>query len=87
MAVPQPQFVWPGGRRQRRARIGFSVSRHGESTGGRADGPLCRIEVKASSGDGSESFPMTANEWDKARECHQMDESVYSFATASDRWP
>lgn len=45
--------------------------------GGRADRPLCCIEVKASSGDGSESFPMTANEWDKARECHQTDESVY----------
>jgi hypothetical protein len=45
--------------------------------GGRADSPLCFIEVKASSGNGSESFPMTANEWDKARECHQTGESVY----------
>jgi hypothetical protein len=44
---------------------------------GRANRPLCCIEVKASSGSGSDSFPMTANEWEKARECHQSEESVY----------
>ncbi|MBI4206676.1 MAG: DUF3883 domain-containing protein [Betaproteobacteria bacterium] len=44
---------------------------------GRSNCPLCCIEVKASPGDGSESFPMTANEWEKARECHQAQDSVY----------
>ena len=44
---------------------------------GRSDRPLSCIEVKSSSGDGSEPFPMTAKEWDKARECHQAADSVY----------
>jgi len=43
---------------------------------GRSDCPLCYIEVKSSSGDGSDPFPITANEWDKARECHQSADSV-----------
>lgn len=44
---------------------------------GRGDCPLCCIEVKATSGNGSEAFPMSANEWEKARECHQSTDSVY----------
>ena len=44
---------------------------------GRLDRPLCYIEVKSSSGDGSEPFQMTINEWEKARECHQASDSVY----------
>ena len=44
---------------------------------GRADQPLCHIEVKSSSGDGSEAFPMSTNEWERARECHQTANTVY----------
>ena len=38
---------------------------------------MCHIEVKASLGDGTEPFPMTAREWEKAQECHQSKDSVY----------
>lgn len=44
---------------------------------GRSNCPLCCIEVKTSTGDGSESFPMTANEWEKARECHLSQDAAY----------
>jgi hypothetical protein len=44
---------------------------------GRSDRPLCCIEVKSSSGDGSEPFQITDNEWERARECHQTAGSVY----------
>lgn len=44
---------------------------------GRSVGPLCCLEVKSSSGDASEAFQMTANEWEKARECHQSGDAMY----------
>jgi hypothetical protein len=37
---------------------------------GREDKPCCYIEVKATTEDGAEAFPITANEWEKARWCH-----------------
>ncbi|OQB81201.1 MAG: hypothetical protein BWX88_04335 [Planctomycetes bacterium ADurb.Bin126] len=40
--------------------------------------PMCYMDVKASSGDGSEPFQMSANEWNKARECHESSDSVYA---------
>ncbi len=43
----------------------------------RSDRPACCLEVKASSGDGTEPFPMSAREWEKARECHESSDSVY----------
>jgi len=50
---------------------------------GRQDRPLCFIEVKSSSGDGSEPFQMTVNEWEKARHCHQTTDSVYIILRVS----
>lgn len=44
---------------------------------GRQDVPLCFIEVKASSGDAREAFPISANEWEKARACHHNGTEVY----------
>jgi hypothetical protein len=38
---------------------------------GRNDDPCCYIEVKATTGDGSEPFPITANEWEKAQWSHE----------------
>jgi len=55
----------------------FSYRDNENRLAGRVDRPLCCIEVKSSSGDGSEPFPMTANEWDKARDCYQSADSVY----------
>lgn len=55
----------------------FSYRDNENRLAGRTDHPLCCIEVKSSSGDGSEPFQMTANEWEKARECHQTADSVY----------
>ena len=55
----------------------FSYRDNENRLAGRVDRPVCCIEVKSSSGDGSEPFQMTANEWDKARDCHQTVDSVY----------
>ena len=55
----------------------FSYRDIGNQLAGRLDRPLCCIEVKSSSGDGSEPFQMTTNEWEKARECRQTSDSVY----------
>jgi hypothetical protein len=55
----------------------FSYRDNENRLAGREDHPLCCIEVKSSSGDGSEPFQMTANEWEKARDCHQTTDSVY----------
>jgi hypothetical protein len=44
-----------------------------DSTGrltGRTESPVCLIEVKATTGDGSQPFEMSANEWDVAQQCH-----------------
>ena len=38
---------------------------------------MCKIEVKASVGDGSGPFPITSNEWETARECHTTDGELY----------
>ena len=37
---------------------------------GKAEGPLCYIEVKSTSGDGNEPFPISSGEWRLAEECH-----------------
>ena len=42
---------------------------------GRDDSPMCRIEVKATTGDGANAFDMSTNEWDVAYECHNNDEA------------
>lgn len=44
------------------------IDRAGKLTG--SPGLECRIEVKATSGDGSAPFPMTTPEWDSAQACH-----------------
>ena len=45
---------------------------------GRNDAPLCLIEVKTTTGDGQAPFPITANEWGVAQECHDpQDERIY----------
>ena len=44
---------------------------------GRSGAPLCLIEVKASSGDGSQPFPMTLREWETAQDCHGSADTVY----------
>ncbi|MDE0000652.1 MAG: DUF3883 domain-containing protein [Rhodospirillaceae bacterium] len=45
---------------------------------GRADAPLCFIEVKATTSDGRVPFPITINEWRLAQECHDdVEERVY----------
>lgn len=45
---------------------------------GRADKLCCYIEVKATTSDGSEAFPITANEWEKAQWCHENpNEALY----------
>ena len=41
--------------------------------------PICYLEVKASSGDGTEPFQISVNEWNKAHECHQSNNSVYAI--------
>jgi hypothetical protein len=44
-----------------------------DSTGkltGRSDSSVCLIEVKATTGDGSQPFEMSANEWEVAQQCH-----------------
>jgi hypothetical protein len=43
----------------------------------RSDRPVCYIEVKSSAGEGRGSFQMSANEWEKARECHESADSVF----------
>jgi hypothetical protein len=65
--------------------LGFDFSyRDNENLlAGRQDHPLCCIEVKSSTGDGSEPFQMTANEWEKARNCHQATDSVYIILRVS----
>jgi hypothetical protein len=45
----------------------------------RSDRPTCYLDVKASSGDGMEPFQMSANEWERARECHESSDSVYGI--------
>jgi hypothetical protein len=45
----------------------------------RSDRPTCCLDVKASSGDGTEPFQMSANEGKKARECHESSNSVYAI--------
>ena len=50
----------------------------GRLTGRKDDAPLCLIEVKTTTGDGQASFPITANEWRVAQECHDpQDERFY----------
>lgn len=61
----------------------FSYQDNENLLAGRQDRPLCFIEVKSSSGDGSEPFQMTANEWEKARYCHQTTDSVYIILRVS----
>jgi hypothetical protein len=49
-----------------------------DSTGdltGRSDNPVCRIEVKTTTGDGSQPFEMSANEWEVAQNCHDNPDS------------
>lgn len=45
------------------------VDSEGKLTG-RADSPICLIEVKATSGPGYVPFPISYNEWEVARNCH-----------------
>lgn len=61
----------------------FSYQDNENQLAGRQDRPLCYIEVKATSGEGSEPFPMTVNEWEKARYCHQTTDSVYIILRVS----
>ena len=61
----------------------FSYQDNENRLAGRQDRPLCYIEVKATSGEGSEPFPMTVNEWEKARYCHQTTDSVYIILRVS----
>jgi len=61
----------------------FSYQDNENRLAGRQDRPLCYIEVKATSGEGSEPFPMTVNEWEKARYCHQTADSVYIILRVS----
>jgi hypothetical protein len=41
------------------------------------DAPICNIEVKSTVSDGDEPFPMSANEWDRARQCHESGDATY----------
>lgn len=50
----------------------FSYRDVANELAGRLDRPLFYIEVKSSSGDGSEPFQTTNNEWEKARECNHL---------------
>ncbi len=34
---------------------------------------MCRIEVKATTGDGTQPFDMSTNEWEVAYDCHNSD--------------
>lgn len=44
-------------------------------------GRVCLIECKATTGDGSQAFPMSANEWEIATECHHRpDGRIYIVA-------
>ena len=61
----------------------FSYQDNENQLAGRQDHPLCFIEVKSSSGDGSEPFPMTANEWERARNCHHTTDSLYIILRVS----
>lgn len=38
---------------------------------GRTDSPICLLEVKATSGESKDAFPMTENEWFVAEECYK----------------
>ncbi|MEO2013082.1 MAG: DUF3883 domain-containing protein [Fuerstiella sp.] len=40
---------------------------------GRENSPMCRIEVKATTGDGTQPFDMSTNEWEVAYDCHNSD--------------
>jgi hypothetical protein len=51
---------------------------------GRMDRPTYYIEVKASAGDGESAFPMSANEWEQARECHGIQDQVYVVIRIAD---
>ncbi len=44
---------------------------------GRKNQPLCYIEVKSSADSGSDSFPMSINEWEQARLCHEDKKALY----------
>lgn len=44
---------------------------------GMTGAPLCQIEVKSTTSDGSNGFEMSTNEWDVAYNCHNSDERVY----------
>lgn len=59
--------------------LGFDIEYRdiGGNLTGRADAPLCCIEVKSSSGPATSSFPMSANEWEKARACHETGNKTY----------
>jgi len=61
----------------------FSYRDNDNQLVGRQNRPLCYIEVKSSSGDGSEPFPMSVNEWEKARYCHQTTDTVYIILRVS----
>ncbi len=47
------------------------------------DHPMCYLDAKASSGDGTEPFQMSVNEWNKARECHESSDSIYVIVRIS----
>jgi hypothetical protein len=52
---------------------------------GRADSPLCLIEVKSSSGDGTSPFPITWPEWRTAQDCHDSaGDTVYIIVRVRD---
>lgn len=45
---------------------------------GRENHPMCRIEVKSTTGDGSNPFEMSSNEWEEAQHCHyDKDRGIY----------
>src|SRR5439155_17331402 len=44
----------------------------------RGDSPLCLVEVKATTREGSSPFPISSTEWNVAQECHSgQRESIY----------
>ena len=47
------------------------------------DQPLCYIEVKSSAGEIGDSFPMSINEWEQARLCHEDENALYIIIRVS----
>ncbi len=45
-------------------------------------GMVCLIECKASTGEGTEAFPMSAKEWEMATECHHRTSDGYVYIIA-----